>query len=847
MHPCSVRVAIPRPVIALALALLTGALLPAARGQIPFEEPYVFAGVNLNGVALGDADGDGNSDLFASASFGSVRVLLGSGDGHFETSFHVVNGFSTAFDVADLDGDGRDDVVTVGNLNGLQVWLAVGGGDYVGPTDVPVSGVPHSVEAADLDADGDLDLVVGLANGQIASIALGDGDGGFTAAPDVLVPDGHDRIRTGDVNGDGLVDLVSWKLTQAAVELGLDSARVAAPIVVYTPPLGHGVDDLDVGDINRDGADDLAILESGADLVYGQVGGLPLPPVHQNLWPGAGPIRIVDADGDAHPDLAIGADRFVSVNLQSAGGSFGPSSAAALAGTDTNLAGFDFGDIDHDGTLDMASASLSADLLMVHSGQGDGGFRPAYGESQNIGMSTVVAADLDLDGRLDLLLNSYNVVQSLRQGGFDASFGPRIPFSVGLDGPVDYDVSDANGDGLPDLLSYASGVFTSPAKVTITPGDGDLTFGTPVETIVHSSGTNGDFVDFNGDGRTDLVMVGQTGGNQARLSMMANEGVAFALDSTLVFPSLGPVYTVEVVDLDEDGILDVVVSFGPGGLAWLEGFPGGGFAALASVPGFAGTYGFTLVDMTEDGHLDVVALTSDPDTLVVAPGHGDGTFGAPLVTPTANDPEQLLVDDLDGDGRLDVAFATSVPPAPGPNGTIWFYLGQGGGALSPAGGLTSADAVRDLRFVDTNLDGATDLIVLSDSQVMVLLNGDGPWEKLDHPLPGAAGYSGLVGEGTLQPSTPLTIAIHDGPPLAPIVFVVGTSAAMVPFKGGTLVPQPLLVIPAGTTNGLGALKLGGSWPASVPSGASLFLQAWLVDAGGPAGFSATNALSGTTA
>jgi hypothetical protein len=843
MHPCSVRVAIPRPVIALALALLAGALLPAARGQIPFEEPYVFAGVNLNGVALGDADGDGNSDLFASASFGSVRVLLGSGDGHFDTSFHVVNGFSTAFDVADLDGDGRDDVVTVGNLNGLQVWLAVGGGDYVGPTDVPVSGVPHSVEAVDLDGDGDLDLVVGLANGLSASIAIGDGDGGFAPVADVQVPDGHDRIRTGDLNGDGLVDLVSWHF-QAAVELGLDSARFAAPVTVFT----GSVSDLDVGDINRDGADDLAIEGSSNVLVYGQVGGLPQPAVPLGFGLSSSKlIRIADVDGNSHPDLALGTTSLVGVSLQQEGGVFGASSALLLAGAGTNLVGMAFGDIDHDGTLDLVTADSGADVVTVHTGQGDGGFRPAYGPDAVGGVLRLAAADFDVDGRLDLFATSAGILHPLRRGLFDSSFADAVDVSIGLQLSSRPDVSDANGDGKPDLAAYSSGSFTSPAKVSLTLGNGDLSFGPPAVTTVASSSAVGDFVDFDGDGRTDLVLVGETGGNQLRLSRMANTGVSFVLDFTMVFPSPGAPGPVVVADLDEDGTLDVVVNCADAGLHWLEGFENDGYAGPVPLAGLPALDDFTLADLDGDGHLDLVGIAANADTLLVALGAGDTSFGTPTLIPLPAAHVGMRVDDIDGDGILDVAVATvTFPPPVGIDGAVNIYRGQGGGQLALAGSVQIATQVRDLLFADTNLDGAKDLVVVQGDQTLVLLNQDGPWNNLGHPLPGAAGYSGLVGEGTLQPSTPLTIAIHDGPPLAPIVFVVGTSAAMIPFKGGTLVPQPLLVIPAGTTNGLGALKLGGSWPASVPSGASLFLQAWLVDAGGPAGFSATNALSGTT-
>ncbi len=119
------------------------------------------------------------------------------------------------------------------------------------------------------------------------------------------------------------------------------------------------------------------------------------------------------------------------------------------------------------------------------------------------------------------------------------------------------------------------------------------------------------------------------------------------------------------------------------------------------------------------------------------------------------------------------------------------------------------------------------------------------WQDLGHALPGSAGDPLLVGLGTLQPGTPFDFSLVDAQPLAPAWLFVGLATLNAPFKGGVLVPQPgppgLLL--GFTTSPAGRIVLAGNWPAGVPAGTLLVMQYWIVDAAGPAGFSASNAVS----
>ena len=78
------------------------------------------------------------------------------------------------------------------------------------------------------------------------------------------------------------------------------------------------------------------------------------------------------------------------------------------------------------------------------------------------------------------------------------------------------------------------------------------------------------------------------------------------------------------------------------------------------------------------------------------------------------------------------------------------------------------------------------------------------------------------------------------------MLVIGLSAINVPFKGGTLVPSPDILITGLASNSLGLLSLGGTWPSGIPSGTKFWFQEWITDPAAVLGFSATNGLRGIT-
>ena len=120
-----------------------------------------------------------------------------------------------------------------------------------------------------------------------------------------------------------------------------------------------------------------------------------------------------------------------------------------------------------------------------------------------------------------------------------------------------------------------------------------------------------------------------------------------------------------------------------------------------------------------------------------------------------------------------------------------------------------------------------------------------PWVELGGGLAGQAGLPTLHGVGVPAPDEPVTLVLGQAAPSSTFVLIIGSSATNQPFKGGVLGPAPDVVLGGFSTNGAGSASLEGRWPSAWPAGLELFLQAWISDASGPQGVTASNVLQVT--
>jgi len=113
-------------------------------------------------------------------------------------------------------------------------------------------------------------------------------------------------------------------------------------------------------------------------------------------------------------------------------------------------------------------------------------------------------------------------------------------------------------------------------------------------------------------------------------------------------------------------------------------------------------------------------------------------------------------------------------------------------------------------------------------------------------LAGTFGEPSLVGTGALAGGDPVDLSLGNALPNSTSTLVLGLSAINAPFKGGLLVPSPDILVGGLPVDGSGNHQILDTWPAGMGSGLTFWCQHWIVDAGAPSGFAASNAVSGTT-
>ena len=364
---------IPRSLIMLlALAAAACAQFTAAPGS-PFT-----VGTKPMSVAVGDFNGDGKPDLAIARGDGTVTVLLGTGGGGFAAApgspFPAGSGPS-AVAVGDFNGDGKPDLAIADyDANRVTVLLGDGTGRFTAApsSPFPAGSQPDSVAVGDFNGDGKPDLAIANYNSNNVTVLLGDGAGGFTAAPGSPFSAGTQpfSVAVGDFNGDGKPDLAISNVASGNVTVLLGNGTggfTAAPGSPFA--VGAYPESVAVADFNADGKLDLAVAGVG---LYQSTG-----------------LNVTVLLGD-------GAGGFTAA----------PGGASATGDAPTALAVADFNE---DGLPDLAVINPETGTVAILLGNGTGGFTSATGSPFTAGAQAVAlaAGDFNADGKPDFAVANY--------------------------------------------------------------------------------------------------------------------------------------------------------------------------------------------------------------------------------------------------------------------------------------------------------------------------------------------------------------------------------------------------------------------------------------------------------
>ena len=488
-------------------------------------------------------------------------------------------------------------------------------------------------------------------------------------------------------------------------------------------------------------------------------------------------------------------------------------------------------DFNNDGVSDIASSNQNDKNISVFLGNPDGTFASANNFSVGAGAIEVASADLNGDGKADLVVTDGLRSAYVVLGNGDGTFGPSSAIPLHND-PRGIAIADLNGDGILDL---AIAIFGPPnnsqGEVAILIGVGDGSFAPPVfyglthngvrlvatdlnhdgkldlaVAVQHFSNEknglavllgNGDGTfqnavtsvpgdssdvaasDFNADGNVDLVLAGHYS-DEVRVVLGNGDGT---FQSPTEYPTEGAAETVATADLNGDSVPDLLV--GGDHTAVLLGNGDGSFesAVLYAVGNRFARIGY----FNHDRKADVVA-GGGFSAVGVAFGQRDGTLRAPRTYPVGDRIDGFDTADFNGDGQADAVFGRL-----GDGGSkLALLLGTGHGDFiaGPSFGDFTAGSVR---AADFNADGKQDAlaILFSDNGFYVFLgNGDGTFQTAKFTSVPGSDESVAVGDFN-----------HDGKPDVAMTIYFSDQLAILLGNGDGTFQSPMNL---STSNGPGS-------------------------------------------
>jgi autotransporter-associated beta strand protein len=295
-------------------------LLGQGDGTFQFAGKYPSGGSGYGSIVAGVfRTGSGILDLAVANSYsGDVTILLGNGDGTFQSPVLVAGGFQeptlTTTPAPDLDQDGNLDLV-VANQQGTTVSVLLGNGDGTFQPRVdytlntPNFHNPRHVKAADFRGIGVLDLVVTPASGQAIAVLPGNGDGTFQD-PAYYPAGDPSNVQVGPLRtGSGILDLAVTNRFDNTLSVLLGNGDgTFQPPVSYPIGTSSSYPALDVGDFNQDGNLDLVATNFGGGTVsvlLGNGDGTFQAPASYAVGSNPDWVLVGDFNGDGYPDLAV--------------------------------------------------------------------------------------------------------------------------------------------------------------------------------------------------------------------------------------------------------------------------------------------------------------------------------------------------------------------------------------------------------------------------------------------------------------------------------------------------------------------------------------------------------------
>jgi hypothetical protein len=291
-------------------------------------------------------------------------------------------------------------------------------------------------------------------------------------------------------------------------------------------------------------------------------------------------------------------------------------------------------------------------------------------------------ADFNGDGKSDIAAtNRSSNDLSILQGNGDGTFQTQQRFAIGSL-PAAVVTADLNADGRLDVVTANS----STDDVSILLGNGDGTFQPEQRYVVGDTPFALAIGDFNGDGKFDVAAANTLSRDISVLLGIGNGTFQPQQRFLLGYPASGP-SSIAVADLNGDGKGDLVAGRNLEGngdnLIVFIGNGDGTFQPPRPFRGGIGTRSVAVGDLNGDGMMDVAAASTISNDVTIFIGNGDGTLLAGQIPIDAPDPSVIMIRDVNDDGKLDLVLVNAFS-------TVAVLYGNGNGTFQSPQYFTGA-------------------------------------------------------------------------------------------------------------------------------------------------------------
>ncbi|MDE5083420.1 MAG: FG-GAP-like repeat-containing protein, partial [Trichodesmium sp. St18_bin1] len=558
---------------------------------------------------------------------------------------------------ADVDGDGNGDIISASfNDNKITLYLNDGSNNFTEETISTNAKGAYEVFAADVNGDGNVDVLSASKLDDKIAMYLNDGSNNFTEHIISSNADGARSVFAEDMDGDGDVDVLSASESDDKIALYLNEGSNN-----FTKPI---------------------IISSNAD--------------------GAYEVFAADVDGDNDVDVlsASWGDDKITLYVNEGSNKFREQTISTNVKNATSVF---VEDVDSDGDGDILSTSYKDNKIALYLNDGRNNFTEKPISTNAKGAKSVFAADLDNDGDVDVLSAS----QRDNKIALYETVSVTVP-TVSI-----------NAAGTPTEAGATPGTFTIDRGAD-TAGDITVFF-----TISGNAQQNIDYdiqgvrtlentfptVTFDGEKGSVVIPNGQTSVDikiTPRDDVVADAGETVTLTLTEEPTGAPEQYDVSSTPGDKTATLTITDNTNPSSKV-----VGANEIIISNTADGANTV--FAADVNGDGNVDVLSASFLNNTIALYLNDGNNNFTEEIISTNANGPRSLFAADVDGDGNVDVLSASFK------DNKIALYLNNGSNNFTEQTISTNANGAKSVFAADVDGDGDVDVLSASESDDKIAL------------------------------------------------------------------------------------------------------------------------------